>query len=762
MKKDGEANPPVGGELVALSSAAVLAALVGCWAPPAPGWRWWLLAAATAAAVRGLVRGGRGWWLACGVLVGGAAASWSAPPAELVVQGRQTVRFEATVRDGWVAAPFGWRTRVRLHAVGVAQRSLPHPREVSLTVSSDAPGHVLPGPGSRIAGVGELRWRDGPPVQRPFLSVKSPLLLQPVHPPRGLDAVREALLAAVAGAAGVDVERLRAAGLAGALILGRREGLGEGEVGTLREAGLAHLLAVSGLHVGLVAMLAWWGLRLVGVRPKAGRWVIMAAVVSFALLAGWAPPVRRAASAVVLYLLARQLGRPLEPLPTVWGVVALLALREPEVLLEPGFQLSAGVTLALVRWVEPLASGLPLPRPVGMAVAVALVAQAAALPLVGAHFGMAAPLAVLANLAAAPLAVALVLASLLAVLAAPLWPAMAGGALDVLGLAQRVLRGVAAVGAGAAQEFPPVPVALAVVLLGLGVAALGRWRGAALAGLAGVIVATGWAILPERPVAGAGEVRMLPVREGTALLLRDRRTRVLVDTGRHPREALEALAAFRTRRLHALVLTHADEDHLGGALAVLRHLRVDELVLPRAARGEAELAPLLRLARQRGARERWAGAGEGLSWESMRAAVLWPPAGTWLRGNEASLVLRVEVAGTTLLLTGDIERIAEGRLMAARLPLRAPLLQAPHHGSRTSATAAFLAAVSPRVVFVPTGVQPRWAYPHPEVVARVRALPAALLAQRHGHEHLWWEGGKAVWVGHRQAVRIHLDRPEVR
>ncbi len=749
-------TPAVGTELVAMAASAVVAALVCCWFPPAHGWGWALAGISAVAGWLGLWRARRGWWVACGVLAGGAAAAFAVPDPALEGAARRTVRFEATVRDGWTPTAFGWRTRVRLHEATAGERAVRHPRELTLTIGTSGGVAGLPPAGSRIAGLGELRLLDGPTIRRPVLNVKSPLVLRQRHGAAGLDAARDAGVAALLRAGGVDPGRIRAAGLAAALVLGRREGLSEGEVGALRSAGLAHLLAVSGLHVGLVAGLVWFGLRLIGVRPGTARWVVLVTVGLFALGAGMAPPVRRAATAAIIYLAARQLGRPLEVFPTVWGVVALLALMEPHVLVEPGFQLSAGVTLALVRWSGPLASHLPFPRGLAAAVAVPVVAQAAAFPIAGAHFGSAAPLAVLSNLVAAPVAVVLVAASVAAVPAALLGPSLAAPPLALIAVAQRLLAGVAGATEAAVRSFPPLPASLALLLFVLGLAALARWRRAFIAVLVGVTASVVWVVAGGRGPAGEAEVRLLPVREGMAMLLCSGGSSVLVDAGRHPLEALRALAALRVRDLDALVLTHADEDHVGGAEAILGRLRVGALVLSRAAEDEPSLAPLRRMARRRAVRESWVAAGHGVRLGSIRADVIWPPQGTSLRGNDSSLVLRVHMAGAQMLVTGDIERLAEAHLVASRAPLGAQFLQVPHHGSRTSSTPAFLSAVSPRIALVPTGERPRWSHPSPEVAARVRAIPALLLAQRDGHARIWWDSGGAAWVGAARPVRVYL------
>ena len=127
----------------------------------------------------------------------------------------------------------------------------------------------------------------------------------------------------------------------------------------------------------------------------------------------------RATAATLAYLLTRQAGRPVLPLPAMWAVVAGLVLLDPAALLQPGFQLSAGVSLALIRWVGPLAEAAEvLPRWLGAALSVAVVGQLASWPLVGVTFASVPPWGAAANLLAAPLGLPLVGASLVAVVLA--------------------------------------------------------------------------------------------------------------------------------------------------------------------------------------------------------------------------------------------------------------------------------------------------------------------------------------------------------
>ncbi len=259
---------------------------------------------------------------------------------------------------------------------------------------------------------------------------------------------------AVQRAADVDGTRIRAAGLAGALALGRTEALSRGEVGSLRRSGLAHILAVSGMNVGMVAAMVWGLLLLFGVPPSTRRWILLPVVLGFCLIAGADAPVRRATLALAAYLLARQLGRPLPALPTAWAVVAGLALFEPGALLEPGFLLSAVITLALLRWVGPLARSVPwLPGGLRQELAIVAVAQAASIPLVGAFFGTVPPLGMLVNLLASPLAFVLMALSLSIVVVAPVVSALAGFLLSILALLQHGLDLLSGLGSGRSVDL---------------------------------------------------------------------------------------------------------------------------------------------------------------------------------------------------------------------------------------------------------------------------------------------------------------------
>jgi competence protein ComEC len=223
-------------------------------------------------------------------------------------------------------------------------------------------------------------------------------------------------------------------------------------------------------------------------------------------------------------------------------------------------------------------------------------------------------------------------------------------------------------------------------------------------------------VRPAAPAPGELWFSLLDVGQGLAAVLRTANHTLVYDTGARFSAHFDAgqavvvpyLRARGVERVDMLIVSHGDNDHRGGAAAVLR-------AYP-AARVFSSVAALGVAADVRPCRE-----GESWEWDGVRFTLLNPPHGRFSRHNNASCVLKVESAYGSVLLPGDIEARAEARLVAHYGPrLAAAVLVAPHHGSRSSSTEAFIAAVRPRYVLVPAGYRNRYRHPHPEVLARYR------------------------------------------
>ncbi|AYG44103.1 DNA internalization-related competence protein ComEC/Rec2 [Pseudomonas sp. Leaf58] len=537
-------------------------------------------------------------------------------------------------------------------------------------------------------------------------TVKAGQLLAPVTA-GWRDALRQRLLA-------VEAHGRQAALVA--LVLGDGAGLAREDWQTLQATGTVHLLVISGQHIGLVAGLLYGlvaGLARWGLWPARLPWLPwacalgMSAALAYGWLAGAGVPVQRACLMLAVVLLWRLRFRHLGAfLPLLLALVAVL-LVEPLAALLPGFWLSFTAVATLIYCFRARLGGW---RPWQAWTRAQWVMATGLLPVLlatGLPVSLSAPLA---NLVAVPwISLAVLPLALLGTLLLPL-----GGAGEVLlwlagGLLEVLFRGLALV----AQQRPAwLPSALplwAWLLVCLGALLVLLPRGVPLRGLGGVMLLALWA--PREPVPyGQVEVWQLDVGQGLAVLLRTRHHNVLYDAGPAKgdtdlgeRVVLPTLRKLGVSGLDLMVVSHAHADHAGGAAAIQRGLPVGR-VLGGEALDDVQLQPCA-------SDERW-------MWDGVRFS-LW----RWADGqssNDRSCVLLVEAQGERLLLAGDMEAGAERAWLAATEMPRVDWLQAPHHGSRSSSTEAFIRATAPRGVLVSRGRNNSFGHPHAQVVERYR------------------------------------------
>jgi len=570
-----------------------------------------------------------------------------------------------------------------------------------------------------------------------------------LHPGRLLQRFRDSQLA-----------RLRhrfppaVAALLAALTLGDRSGLAGGLRTTFTDAGLAHLLAISGLHVGLVAAYLFFlthlaARRLLPLRALAeGRWwahpqaiaaaCAVAGVIFYTALAGAQVSTMRAAIMVAALLLAPLLGRRSRPVRTV--VIAALAILAvwPQAIGLASFQLSFAAVVAICVAARGGGRTTGIAGRARLALRLTAAAWAATAPLAWLHFGRLAPAGLITSVVAIPwLAFVLLPVALLAI-ALPASLALIGPAVTwVATAAARALlsgaRGAAAWPFGHLALEPPSPVWLVLAALAL----VAAWRRRPALVAAAALVAGALAL---RPQPTGGELVALDVGQGDCLLLKsgDGHT-LLVDGGGTSwgrfdlgREVVvPALARLGVNHLDAVALTHPQADHMGGLYAVLATLPVDELWDPWRRPANRRQAALWRLAARRGVRLRHPLAGFTARLGGATVRCLYPlaPPAAVTNPNRTCQVLRVEVGGRRLLLTGDLERPGESALVATTPgALACDLLKLGHHGSHTSSSAPFLGAARPRWVVISVGEASRFGHPHRSVLARLhRLLPAAQL-----------------------------------
>jgi competence protein ComEC len=565
------------------------------------------------------------------------------------------------------------------------------------------------------------------------------------------DRLRRAL---VRGLDGLEGERR--AVLAG-IVLGEDEGLSKGLRDAFRASGLYHLLAVSGQNVALLAgsmmLLAW----LTGVPRLPAEALVVVAIAAYVLAVGWQPSVVRAgvagALASIAWLTARQRDR--------WwlllaGAIVLLAWN-PYSLREPGFQLSFGAVTAIFLGVPPLLrffEGYPVPRQVALVVSVSLACGLATAPILWLHFGAVPVYSVLGNALAAAIVGPLLALALAAGALAPIAPSAAFALAWADGWLAAYLvacaRGVARmpfaqVTSGGALIAVTAVVAAATALVRLRAPRSLRALGAlALGSLALVAWSTRDGPAPPPPPGGL-RVTFLDVGQGDACLLETPGVRILVDQGPPEARVVGQLRRLGVTRLTALVLTHPQRDHVGGAADVLRGLRVGFVLDPRLASSGPEQRAALAEARRRGVRVVVGRAGRAFTIGPLRLAVLWPdgPGYPGEDPNLRALVLIASYGSVDVLLPADAES-------PVTLPLDPPpveILKVAHHGSADDGLGELLARTRPRVAVVSTGLGNDYGHPAPSTVGVLERAPGLELFRTDLDGPVVVESdGRRLWV----------------
>lgn len=567
---------------------------------------------------------------------------------------------------------------------------------------------------------------------------------------------------------GADIARVVDEGpgrrLLPALALGLRDGIGPRQWDVLRATGTAHLVAISGLHIGLVAGFVFLLVRRLWshspsachllAASRAAALPAMTAALLYAAMAGFALPTQRALLMLGGLLLAQLLGGAIAS----WRILALslvlLLVADPWSVLSASFWLSFGA-VALIGYAMTGRIGVSRSRwwrwgRVHLVLAVGLA------PLLMAMPGGAPLVAPLANLVAVPWVTLLVVPlTLCGSVALPVLPwlgaallRLAADGLDLLWPFLTLLQGLEP--GLAVVTLDPVWLVPAACWLLAPKGWPARWLG-----LVPVLVLLQYR--PPSPSAGHAWFSLLDVGQGLAAVVRTRRHVLVFDTGAglpggyNLAEAvvLPNLAAQGVARIDRLVISHSDNDHAGGLARLLETMPVSRLL----AGGDLQspgAEPCV--------------AGTGWTWDGVAFRVLNPVVGDTGSENNRSCVLLVDAGGTRLLLSADIEAESEHRLVARfGDALRADVLVAPHHGSRSSSTAAFVRAVAPDYVLFPVGYRNRWSFPNPLIVQRYRAQGSvALDTARHGgiELHLGSPAGVSVVSVARQTRRRFWQRSD--
>jgi competence protein ComEC len=525
----------------------------------------------------------------------------------------------------------------------------------------------------------------------------------------------------------------RYAGVVIALAIGDQRAIETVDWETFTRTGVGHLMSISGLHVTMVsglfaalaAMLWRRSARLVLKLParKAAAVAAVVAAAGYTLLAGFAVPAQRTLYMVAVVAVALWLDRMQSSARVLAAALAVVLLVDPWAVVSPGFWLSFGA-VALMLYVGAAQNGrahwLAQWGRVQWAITVGLA------PLVLLLFQQVSLVSPLANAIAIPVISLVVTPLALAAAVAP-GPWFAEGAHAALMGLMPLLDALAQLPGAAWRQHAPAPWAAALALVG--VAWLLAPRGFPARYAAAAFFVPLFAVRPDGPAAGQLRITFLDVGQGLAVVVRTRDHALVYDAG--PAYSLDADAGNRVLvpflrgeglvRLDAVVVTHNDLDHSGGARSVMRALPTGLLWSSLDREHPVQAGAPYRLPCRAGVR--W-------TWDGHVFEILHPGLASYdvpaVRPNSRSCVLRVTGPGGAVLLTGDIEARDEESLLAAGAIRRADVLLVPHHGSGTSSTPAFLAAVQPAHAVFTTGYRNRFGHPKADVVARYAATGAAL------------------------------------
>lgn len=575
---------------------------------------------------------------------------------------------------------------------------------------------------------------------------------------RTLERWRQNLRAAVSGLLPVPHDAVFLA-----IVLGHRGSLPAAIQSDFRTAGVAHLLVVSGLHVGFIAAATLFGWRqllrtirsrlprawLPGWRPTpVAAMLSLPPVLLYGCLVGWRVPTLRAALMVGCYLLALGIERRSDARYALVLAAVLIVLADPWAFADVGFRLSFAAVAAILLATAAVLKPYPAPPGMGRRVRRYLLtyvtASAAAylgtLPILMQAFHTVPSFGILTNLLLLPLVGVLVPAGVLALGSLVLWPAAGPAVIGLLAYPISWLVSltelIADLPRAQLHVAAPSPLMIAAyygALVSLVFAE--RWpKRLAYAGACALVLllGTGWQVLEAR--SERLRVTFLDVGTGDAILVQAPGNRnLLIDGGGSydgrfdvgARVVAPVLWDRHIRRFDLVALTHPHPNHARGLVSVLRLFPTDHLLTNGTPMEDDYLRDILAAAGRWNTRHHTALSGRReWRWGDLRLTVLSPPSTAeqarmpWnpRSENDRSLVMLLQYGEVRILLTGDIQHVTEHWLAVHRDDLRADVMQVPHHGSKTSTLPDFVRRVRPRDGIISLGAGNPYGHPHPRVL----------------------------------------------
>lgn len=750
----------------AMAALAVLAMWAMAWAKlPRPAHRVAAIAMAALCATLGFAATG---WRAAALAEQALPAAWTGPPVTLTGTVHKLPQRRAVGGWRWVFAVDGaW-----LHADGrVLAADGAFPRKIALTSAEPLP--IAPGqrwqftarlrPVSSYANVRGLDtalwwWTQGVRATGHVGAGAQAVLLGDTHAAplqRWRHAVRERMNTQMASSSGEAAQvSADAAGIVTALVTGDQAAISAAQWQLWRTTGVVHLVSISGLHITMFAWAAMvlvrglWGRSATLVRRVparlAGLWVGLALAALYAAFSGWGLPAQRTLLMLAALVALRSMGLRW-PWPRVWAVVlAVIVIWQPWALLQAGLWLSFIAVAVLFGLEKPkwLIQN-PVVRWFAELTATQCVLTIALLPIMVFAFGQISLVGFIVNLIAVPWITLLVTPlALLGMIFSPLWNIAAWVLEPLLAILH-----IFAQWPHAALHFAQAPQIISALSL-LGLMWLMLPVGLRLRALAVPLWLPALLWQPARPAAGEFAVDVFDVGQGSAAMVRTASHTLLFDAG--PRwsdrsDAGESIIVPNARalgieRLDALVLSHGDADHAGGASSVLQALPTRTIFA-----GAGVDKMLNYLVPHAKTIFDFCERGQSWIWDDVHFEFIHPKSrhDNFKNNNAGSCVLRVQSKNNKVaIFTGDIGAREEWEIVGHYLNdkntpenstnilkndwLKSDLLLAPHHGSASGSSALWVQSTRPALVVFQTGFANRWSHPAPVVRARYRAAGATL------------------------------------
>ena len=555
--------------------------------------------------------------------------------------------------------------------------------------------------------------------------------------------------------------------LAQGILLGLRHNIPSSLYENFRDSGTAHLLAISGLHMAIVAgILLSVAVWLFGRRRPTYFLVTLGALWGYAVLAGMSPSVMRAAIMVSLFLFAAYVGRQRSGITALAFAAAIMVAIDPQILWQVSFQLSFTAVLGLILLTPAFQQWGRMTRAPTILVdsfAYSLGAIVATLPLVAYYFGYVSlvglPATFLALLALPAIIVLSALVGLIGLLSVPVAQVIGWADWLFLKYMATVVQGFAALpwssmgvgGMDAYWVWLYYGVLGSTIWLGtrmkrLSSSTKGGFRGASvgLSSLSRKLSAKSvkWVLIPlfiiailiwtaaaVAPGSGKLSISFLDVGQGdAALITTPSGQHILVDGGPSPEKVAYELGEalpFWERKIDLVVLTHAHDDHVSGLVEVLRRYEVEQVLYPEGIDYTSNAySEWLGVIEEKGIECAQAQAGQRIDLGGGATLEVLHPPGEFLEGTESdidnnSVVLRLAMGEVSFLLAADLFKDGELYLVCERVDLSSTVLKVSHHGSSTSTCASFLAAVNPQLAVISVGADNRFGLPSDEVMARL-------------------------------------------